>query len=120
MITYEKLSLYAQYNGSNDLFIKMASAEERKILTRDDWIMLYRFEDFYCPADGTQPTAHQIGDFERDMLACCADATVFSYVKQVVERQCQDSRKMPLLKRIASWLLECVDSYRSQSRAASR
>lgn len=105
MITYEKLSLYAYYNGSHDLFSRMASAEERKLLTRADWIILYKFEDFYCPADGAHPTTHQITDFERDMINYCADATIFSYVKQVVERQCQESRKMPLLKRIAYWLL---------------
>ena len=105
MITYEKLSIYARHNCSNDLFIKMASAEERKILRQDDWIMLYRFEDFYCPADGTQPTAQQVADFEHNMLEHCTDATVFSYVKQVVERKCQDSRNPPLLLRIIYWLL---------------
>jgi hypothetical protein len=105
MITYEKLSLYAYYNGSNDLFSRMASAEERKLLTRADWIILYKFEDFYCPADGVQPTAQQVATFERDMIDSCADATIFSYVQQVVERQGQESRKTPLLKRIAYWLL---------------
>ena len=105
MITYEKLSLYAYYNGSNDLFLRMASAEEHQLLTRADCIILYKFEDFYCLADGVQPTAQQVATFERDLMDSCADATIFSYAKQVVERQCQERRKMPLLKRIAYWLL---------------
>jgi len=36
MITYEKLSIYARYNGSNDLFLRMGSEQEHKTLTRND------------------------------------------------------------------------------------
>jgi hypothetical protein len=105
MITYEKLSIYARYNGSSDLFLRMGSEQEQKTLTREDWLILYRFEDFYCPIDQTQPSPQRVVEVEQDLLNCCTDATIFLYTKQVVERQCQDRRNPPLLMRIMDWLL---------------
>ena len=105
MITYEKLSIYARYNGSADLFLRMGSEHEHQTLTREDWIILYRFEDFYCRLDETQSSAQPVGEVERDLLNYCADVTIFLYTKQVIERQCQDRRNPPLLKRILYWLL---------------
>jgi hypothetical protein len=104
MITYEKINIYVKYNGSNDLFVKMASDEERKILTRDDWIIIYKFEDFYGNIDGIQPTEDQVVIFENDMIKYCLNVPVFIYAKQMIERQCRD-RDTPLLQRIINWLL---------------
>jgi hypothetical protein len=106
MITYEKLSIYARYNGSNDLFLRMGSEQEQKTLTREDWLILYRFEDFYCPLDHPQPSPQRVVEVEQDLLNCCTDATIFLYTKQVVERQCQDRRNPPLLLRIIDWLFK--------------
>lgn len=105
MITYEKLRIYAKYNGSNDLFLRMGSEQEQQTLTTADWLILYRFEDFYCRLDQTQPLNHLVVEFEKDMLKHCSDATIFSYTKQVIERQCRDRLNPPLLKRILDWIL---------------
>jgi hypothetical protein len=105
MITYEKLSIYARYNGSNDLFLKMASEQERKTLTTADWILLYKFEDFYDGLDENQPGNQSVAEFEQEMLASCSDATVFLYTKQVLARHRRDRLNPSFLKRLLDWLL---------------
>jgi hypothetical protein len=105
VITYEKLSIYARYNGSNDLFLRIGSEHEHQTLTTEDWIILYKFEDFYNSLDETQPLNQHVVEFEQDMLTYCSDATVFLYTKQVIERHRRDRLNPPLLQRLSNWIL---------------
>lgn len=85
----------------------MASEQERKTLIREDWILLYKFEDFYDSLAEAQPGNQSVAEveFEQEMLTCCSDATVFLYIKQVLERHRRDRLHPPLITGLLYWLL---------------
>jgi hypothetical protein len=109
MMTHQKLNVYQRYPGSNnDLFLHMASDEERKLLTTEDWMLTYFYFDNMSLAQQGQLTEQDLAAVEDHVLKNCESQEVATRFKSVIIYQL--NKEIPLVKRLIHWLLSLKKS----------
>jgi hypothetical protein len=104
MMTHQKLTIYQRYAGNNDLFLRMASDEERALLTRDDWMLIYLYLDNMSLAKHGQLAAQNLVEIENQVSRNCKDQEVATRFKDILTSEINP--KPSLVKRFLNWLLQ--------------
>ncbi|GAB3634835.1 hypothetical protein GCM10027422_04250 [Hymenobacter arcticus] len=103
MITHQKLNIYQKYAGNNDMWLRMGSDEEHKLLTTEDWILIYLYLDNMSLAKQGQLAEQDLAEIENQVFENCENQEVAARFRNIITSEINP--KPSLIKRFIHWLL---------------